>query len=133
MKNLNMFFEFVQIPLNDQGSAKKEANNFLRGWHIASMRKELDPRSECFFWAYYPPREQSDGLKQQHRIPVRSEPGSLRAIWPPLEQGVEPTTVQLVQTQEVLTGAGKPAEAGSKAPSGSAANHFPVRLSLFDL
>lgn len=125
-----MPFEFIQIPANGQGNAKEELNQLLRGGRIASVRKEFVPNGEDSFWAFCAPQQQPDEHEQQHRVPggpqlrppgpdgSRLSEGLNRP--PSCSSGAYPDD----ETQDPPPGAGRPAEAGSKAPGGgTAANH----------
>jgi hypothetical protein len=121
-----MPFEFIQIPANGQGSAKEELNKLLRGGRIASVRKEFVPNGEDSFWAFCEPQQRPDELEQQHRVPGCAQlrpsvpDGSFlsKGLNRPPSCSSRPSPDD--KTHEVPLGAGRPAEAGSKAPGGAA-------------
>jgi hypothetical protein len=125
-----MPFEFIQIPANGQGNAKEELNQLLRGGRIASVRKEFVPNGEDSFWVFCVPQQQPDEHEQQHRVPhcPQLRPPGLdgRRLSKGLNRPPSRSSRhrQDDETQEAPPGAGRPADAGSKAPGGgTAATH----------
>ena len=127
-----MPFEFIQIPANGQGNAKEELNKLLRGGRIASVRKEFVPNGEDSFWAFYAPKQQPDEHEQQHRVlggpQLRPSGPDGRRLGKGLNRPPSSSSRhrQNDETQEVPPGAGRPAEAGSKAPGGSVARSVTI-------
>jgi hypothetical protein len=139
-----MSFEFIQIPVNGQSSAKEELNKLLRGGRIASVKKEFVSNGEDSFWAFCvlseqqreqlprrePQQQQPGQQQQQHRVPLRSQLRPMGMDFPAMSQmGLNrlPSRSHPATGRDKMTksppGDGRPVDAGSKAPGGPWAFH----------
>jgi hypothetical protein len=99
-KKREMSFEFIQIPVNGQSSAKEELNKLLRGGRIASVKKEFVSNGEDSFWAFCvlseqqreqlprrePQQQQPGQQQQQHRVPLRPQLRPMGMDFPAMSQ-----------------------------------------------